>query len=452
MFEQPLTRSFIYDLIRQSVWNRGPNTGTESGHTWLYRPFGTIARRCGPNRSALETMRDEFLELYGIDDAPASVMPDPDTDIDGCLAILDSLFEATPHSSHLLSEGYAMDSRAEGSEFDFRLTRQALVRRKKTICAGGIVCDQWNDKGFFRERALEIHGPQAVTPGTRFEEPSIDGVVSWLESVFDDGANKAVVKITGAAGHGNLIVGKDTLSRDAIGEILGRANGSWVIGEVWRPWVKSFCVSFFAPDDSSLPVHMTVCGQVLTKSGGFIGGKSFDTLSDRDREALGAICRPLAICMRDYDMRGFMGFDVILCVPKRGDRNILPDCGLAVVFIETNARLNGHNQEIMALDLLARRDSVDRESLVHMRVRNKPVNGASDRAASQRFFARALEGIAQPLTTRRMVDGQAYFLLDVNCGETASAHDAVMFVGTREAEPTIMTAYEHLIGEGLLLS
>jgi hypothetical protein len=451
MFET-LTREDVYNLIRRGVWNRGPNSGTESGHTWLYRPFGALARRCHNDRATLESMRDEFLRLYGVTDAPPSVMPDLDTTPEGCVAIVDALFDSMPHGHTLVSEGYAMNSKLEGSDLDYHLVRETHRRGKRTIYAGGTVCDQWNDKSFFREQALQIHGPQAVTHGTHFEEPTTVKVSGWLESVLVNGADKAVVKVIGAAGHGNLIVKRGAISRHEIGEFLSHAKGSWVIGEVWRPWVKSCCVSFFAPDDTCLPVHMTTCGQVLTKTGGFIGGKSFDTLTDRDQVALGAICRPLAIRMRDYGIRAFMGFDVILCIPQKGDRNILPDSGLAVVFIETNARLNGHNQEILALDLLARRDGIDRESLVHMRVRNKPVAGASDRAASQRFFANKLKGIAEPLTPHRMTDGVAYFLLDVNCGEAESAHDAVMFVGSRSAEAAIGAAYERLLGEELLLS
>lgn len=455
MRNPPRTRDDVYNLLRQSVWNRGPNTGTESGHTWIYRPFGAIARRVGANRDVLEAMRDEFLELYGIS-GPASVMPEQETDAEGCVAILDGLFDATPGANTLVSEGYAMNSQGEGAELDYRLVRDTLRRggthTNQAVYAGGIVCDTWNNKATFRARTIGIHGEHSVPMGTSFEQPNIEKVKAWLSSVFDGGDEKAVLKIIGAAGMGNLIVSRDEMDDAAIANIISRANGSWMIGEAWRPWEKSFCVSFFAPDDTATPVHMTVCGQVLTKSGGFIGGKSFDTLAKRDQAALGAICSPIAIAMRDDGMRGFMGFDVILCEPRKGDRNILPDCGLAVVFIETNARLNGHNQEMLGLDLLARRDSVDRETLIHMRVRNRPVTGAVDRAASKRLFAERLEGIAKPLTTRKMVEGEAYFFLDVNCGSTPSAHDAVMFVGTEESAPRIMTAFEKLQGEGLLLA
>lgn len=453
MKNAPLTRNAVYDLIAgNAVWNRGPNTGTENGHTWLYRPFGTIARRVGPNRNVLEQMRDEFLELYGVTNAPASIMPEQDSTAEACIGMVDDLFASMPAATTFISEGYAMDSAKEGKDFDYRLVRESIRLGKKTICAGGTVCDKWNNKATFREQTIAIHGQNSVPMGTAFEQPNVSTARAWLASVFDEGYDKAVLKITGAAGMGNLIVNRNEIDDAAIADIIARADGSWVIGEAWRPWVKSFCVSFFAPDDVSLPVHMTVCGQMLTKGGGFIGGKSFDTVSKRDQEALAAIVRPIAITMRDDGMRGFMGFDVILCIPRKEDRNILPDCGLSVVFIETNARLNGHNQEMLALDLVARRDGINRENLVHMRVRNTPVKGAEDRAASWRFFTERLHGIAKPLTGRKLVEGEVNFLLDVNCGATPSPHDAIMFLGKEESAPQIMTAFERLLGEGLLLA
>lgn len=453
MKNPPITRNAVYDLIAENaIWNRGPNTGTENGHTWLYRPSNTITRRVGPNRNVLELMRDEFLELYGITNAPASIMPEQDSTAEACVGMVNDLFAAMPAATTFISEGYAMDSAKEGKDFDYRLVRESVRLGKDTIYAGGMVCDMWNNKAHFRSQTIAIHGQNAVPIGTSFDTPSVATAKAWLTDVFDAGYEKAVLKITGAAGMGNLIVNRNAIDDDAVANVISRANGSWMIGEGWRPWKKSFCVSFFAPDDASLPVHMTVCGQMLTKGGGFIGGKSFDTVSTRDQEALAAIVRPVAIQMRNDGMRGFMGFDVILCTPRADDRNILPDCGLAVVFIETNARLNGHNQEMLALDLVARRDGINRENLIHMRVRNRPVEGTANRAASWRFFTDRLQGIAKPLTSHKLVEGEANFLLDVNCGSTPSPHDAIMFLGTEESAPRIMAAFEKLLNEGLLLT
>lgn len=94
MKNPPITRNAVYDLIAENaVWNRGPNTGTENGHTWLYRPSNTITRRVGPNRNVLELMRNEFLELYGITNAP-SVMPEQNATADECVSIVGNFFAA----------------------------------------------------------------------------------------------------------------------------------------------------------------------------------------------------------------------------------------------------------------------------------------------------------------------------------------------------------------------
>ncbi len=447
----PPTRDSVYDLIFRNLWSRGPDSGTENGHTWLYRPHATLARRCTvESRPQLEAMRNEFLVLYNIGDMPA-IIPSADTSPEQCADLLEIMFERSKAST-VIFEGYAMNSADEGRPLDWQLVRKATRMGKRAIYAGGPVCDVWNNKHAFRQRVMAIHGVHAVTPGIQFENPSAESVSRWVTEMFGKNETQVVIKVNGCAGMGNLILTRGQPNiLEAISHFLRSAPKSlWVIGEVWRKWEKSCCVSFFAPDDVTLPVHMTVCGQVLTKAGGFIGGKSFDTISPRDQTALGAIVSPVALAMRNYGMRGFMGFDVILCIPRKGDRNILPDCGLAVVFIETNARLNGHNQEMLALDLLARRDGTKRDALIHMRVCNKAVTDAEDRAASWRFFTDRLRGIAKPLTSQKIVEGEAYFLLDVNHGSTPSPHDAVMFLGTEEAAPRIMQAFESLNAEGLL--
>jgi hypothetical protein len=450
---QTRKKASIYDLIRTSAWNRGPDSGQENGHTFLYRPYRTLARRCDEaSRGILETMRDEFLALYGLQDEMPSVMPRLDATPEECIAITNTLIDTSPAET-LIFEGYAMDSTHEGSNLDWMLVKNVLRRRKQAIYAGGIVCDRWNNKTIFRAMAQNILGEDAVPSGISFDHPDVETVSRWVDAQFSLNEEKVVIKIPGCAGMGNLIVQRnDAAQKQAITDFMQNApTHAWMLGEVWRPWVKSFCVSFFAPDEKIAPVHMTVCEQVLNASGGFIGGKSFDTLSPRDHIALGAILAPLAITMRHDGMRGFMGFDVVLCEPRRRDRNILPDCGLAVVCIEVNARINGHNQEYLVLDLLARRDGVPMKNLIHLRARNKPVSGATDRAASQRFFTEQLRGLAEPLSPQRIREGVAYFLLDVNHGEKPGVHDAVMFVGSEESAPRIQAAFHALEARGLLL-
>lgn len=442
-------KSEVYNrLVNEAFWYRsgGP---PEEGHTFFYRPHAGIARagHADPERQkpGVVELRNEFAALYGVAHEPVCHL---------------ALGQPVPPLMHeagrglLVFEGYAFNSLQEGRDQYESTANVARGVGWEVLLSSPTAADHWNHKPSFLAECRGLFGPEAVAPAWELQNASAASIASTAGPILARG-RRVIVKESGAGGFSNLILspGDDVAAKLAIFHSRTRMDKAarWTLVEEWVPWMESLCCSFFLTESDS--VHMELCGQVLSPAtAGFIGGKSFHGVQNVHAEGIARNLRPLFERMREQGVRGFAAVDLIICDPDYGGLKMM-GAPFSFRLIECNARLNGHNQERLAVELLARRDGIDRHRVRHLRVGNKPVAGTASRAQVQSFFSSALEGLAAPVPLDgKLARGEAYFVLDVNHGETApSVYDGVMFVGAdHDAEPKIELAFEHLHDRGLL--
>ena len=314
----------------------------------------------------------------------------------------------------------------------------------------------WNDKPYFRRRVVGILGADAVPQGKVFDRGDAAGILTYVKHLFAEAERRVIVKLNGAGGHGNLLLEPDDDHPNRLGDFLKSPpdhESRWAVVEAWRPWERTYCCSFFITDNRIPPIPLEICEQLFSQEANLsLGRRSFTDISSKDLRIIQDFLMPVLRAMQNDGIRGFAAIDVILAKPTASDMQVLPDCGLAVLLIEANARINGHNQERLFVESLARRDGLDIDEVQYLRVSNPPIESAADRAGSQNFFAHYLEGYAEPLTAQPMRQGVVYFMLDDNHGRTTSQYDAVLFVARRGAgtEEAIMSARNHLRVGGYL--
>lgn len=439
-------------LLGQTLWVRGGFAASdEEGHTFLYRPFGGLARRQNLELvAAAKGIQTEFIELLG----QAAALPTCMLNGEDPQLVLRRLLGQMSDVRQVVFEGYAFNARHEGSEANEGLAAIAEQAGLPVILSNATAADYWNDKRNFRRHVERLYGASAIPVGQEWAKPTVGQLAAFAQERFQAGVERVVFKASGMGGFANLILTPtdDLVSR--LTEFLAHRldeSQTWVVGEEWRPWLLSPCTSFFS-DGVNEPVWMEMSEQNLNPvTAGFIGGRSFVNLSATDQQALVDYLRPVAAEIYQAGVRGFIGFDVILCPPRAEDALRLPDSNLAVVLIEVNARLNGHNQERLFCALLAERESLMTDDLVHLRVGTKSLLGLPNRAAVKTYFAGLLAGLAEPLTTQSLGTNDVRFVLDVCRGEQASVYDGILLVGRKSAavQETIMASAKVLQDAGV---
>ena len=451
------SRQTVYaSILNRSFWVRALKRGPETGHTLIYRPVRGIAKPCEEkDRSRLRDMRAEFQEMLGLAQAPPVVIPRLGEDV---AQLIENALRHGPRPDLAVFEGYTLNSGRECRDRDARL---AEVFRKYDVpvaLAAPEASDCWNGKPYFRQRVKKILGEGAVVPGRVFEKEDSTGLSSYVAEIFARGIRRAVLKVHGGGGGGNCLLEPDQDYATRIGRLLKNPpdpSSSWALVEVWRHWEHTFCCSYFIADESTPPIPLETCEQLFAPdSSGVVARKSFTDVSAKDLGIVQGALLGVVRAMQEDGIRGFTAIDVILAEPRQTDVLVLPDSGLAVLTIEANVRINGHNQERLFAGYLAHRDGLDADDVLHLRVANKPVPSAEDRAGSKAFFVSCLEGLAEPLTPQPMKPGQVYFVLDDNDGKRSSFYDGILFVARREsgAEEALIKAKDCLWAEGYLKS
>ncbi len=428
-------RDALYDqLNRRTLWFRGRG-GEETGHTALYRPMRTIARtrpsdpaRAGAVEELFSSTRTLFPDLA----SQPTILPAADEDLEAALA---RFRQENPSIDALLFEGFGINPALEGAE-----TCRALASWGRD--AGLIVWNSdpdavstWNNKVAFRERAASILGPASIPPGMQFDREEEVAIRTAIQELFADGASQVIVKQNGAGGGGNCILSSvDELSK--LAPFLATpmdASATWVSVESWVPWTASLCNSSFLTDTSVTPVGL--CQQLLSaQSAGFLGSRSFLDLEPRDTQAVVRTLLPLFEAMRIDGIRGFAAVDVIVSPPSDAPQELRLPSGSALRVIETNARVNGHNQELLAASLVAQREGLSVDDIVHLRTTNPPIAGSTSVAQSVEAIRVALEGLAVPLTLAPLGETDVQFIVDSNDGSAPSHYDGVLLLARRAAD------------------
>ena len=399
-------------------------------------------------------MRAEFQELLGLTEAPPVILPPQGEDI---VPLVEQVLRQGSRPALAMFEGYILKAEREGRSRDARLAELFRENNVPVVLSTPDASDAWNGKPYFRHRIEKILGRGALPRGKVFERTSDAEIVRYVTDLFAEGEQRVIVKVHGANGRGNLLLepGDDLETR--IGDFVKNPwdrESRWALVEAWRCWEHTYCCSYFINAENTLPIPLETCEQLLApETAGFIGSRSFTDVSAKDLGIVQGALLPAVRAMGEDGIRGFVGIDVILVEPRPSDVLVLPDSGLGVLLVEANARINGHLQERLFAGYLAQREGLDLDDVLHLRVGNKPVESAEDRAGSAAFFTENLKGLAQPLTPRPMQEGKVYFVLDENNGQHPS-NDGILFVARSGpgAEEAIMNAQDHLQEGGHLES
>ena len=429
-----MDRNTIYTMLDKALWLRSPigNLFYETGMTIMYRPGDVIGRTHHPEISntlqELATQQQLLLGFKGhfqmvnwntpYSEQVKRVMNERATDL-------------------LFFEGFAFDEETEGC------CHLNPLRQLNIILSEPGSSNKWADKGYFRLKVSEKYGHKAIPLGKRWSKLDVKDIIRFMHEVFERGHEKVILKAPGAGGIGNTIVDRKSIKDSFWVDNLPVDQP--IIAEAYVTWITSPCTSFFCWKGEV--VFMEMCEQILKpKTAGFIGGKSFGFLSTADMIALSELQRPIAEEAHKEGINGFLGIDTILREPLEGDRLILPDSGLAVLFIEMNPRLNGHNQERCAVYRIAKRQGLDPNTVAHLRVGNKPMPDTTDASSARAKMKEFLSGIAKPLQVDdALKPGDVFFIPAENHGEKrpSALYDGIMFFGI-DAERGILNAYKHL--------
>ena len=259
----------------------------------------------------------------------------------------------------VLHEGYRFDPVAEGSE-DVEKLRADLGGRLWATPPD--VWTAWANKGPFRRRCRDLLGPHSVPPGLEATATDAEDVLDALRRFDADPAGRAIVKLPGGGGLGNLVLTPDTTDSWSV-----RVRELWdtrvpvpmpsdVVIEHWLPWESSYSVSFLlAPGQA--PVPLAACEQVVDPDRGeWVGSRSHGSLDEADVSAVLDHLRPVFADMAAEGVAGVAAVDVVV-----GSGTAWPDRGFALpsgrrlCVIECNPRFNQHNRIGMIVERLARR-------------------------------------------------------------------------------------------------
>lgn len=444
------TRTLYDTLNTETLWIRAQGT-EENGHSALYLPTRAILRTHPANPDAAlaaRTLMDTFAALYRVNGAPRAVLADPNaTLIDQALPFLE---DGTVRN--VVFEGYGVNPAMEHRETN-EITAAALRARGLTVfLSNADAAGRWMSKTYFSHRAHALLGAEAAPSGISLEEAEAATISAAVREIFASGASRAIVKMSGMAGGGNLLLDASDDVEDLVGAFLTKRLGSsmvWARIEAWMTWSSSYCCSFFLLGDGD-PVHLALTQQILApRNAGFVGSRGFLEIDDQDASAVVSHARVLADAMQADGLRGFTAVDLIVGAPTgRAGELVLPS-GQALRFVECNPRINGHNQELKAVSLIAARDGRDLLDYVHLRVGNTMLPGTT--AEARAALAELLTGIAAPLTDAPIGSADVRYVVDTNLGIGPPIHDGILFLTERDAgaPARLLRALEHLRARGL---
>lgn len=433
MYPPVQAREALYSrLLNETLLVRTPTRFGERGHSFLYASSNAVVRSPSPDHAvALEAaaFRAEMREVLGSSGQESIVPRDGATET--FKAAIDQMHRAGRYST-LLFEGYVADSANEHAPMVESLAHEFTARGLIVLRPSGPVSDTWNNKTRFVNHMRALYGSEATPPGEVLPVAPVAEVTARAKSRVKI-AGRAILKVTGFGGLGNLVVSHQDVDTGAIDSkiatfIDSRPDVSEVRIEDWVNWNRTLCASFFI-DERGESIPLEVCSQLLSRNTGFLGGSSHTGLALADRQALQDLSMPFVQKVAADGMRAFLAVDVILSDPSgRPGELLLPVCGQAVRFVEANLRINGHNQDRLFVAQLAARHGRDVDRLDHLKVGVRPI-GARSRADFRAVVAKALKGVAQPIASR-FERSCMYYVVTESLGEDrAHRNDNVLFVG-----------------------
>jgi hypothetical protein len=448
-------RAAIYRrLLHDTILLRTPTSIGERGASFMYAASNSVVRNRPPavqfHDAAIE-FRDQMRACLSAS-GPASIMP-KDESLEAILAAVAQLRKSHRYST-VLFEGYVADAVREQSALVETLAARLEADGLTVLRPAGAVADTWNNKTRFVDHVRRTLGVEATAPGEVVPVAPVETVTRVAENYLR-ATGRALLKLTGMGGFGNLIVFQQDVDtgelHDKIARFIDRRpDVDEVRIEEWVPWNQSVCCSFFI-DEHARATPMEICDQVLsTRTSGFVGGCSLVNLSSADREMIVEWLRPFMQMVADDGMRGFLAVDLIISDPRgRPGELLLPQSGQAVRLVEANMRINGHNQERWAVAQLAAAHGRGLDDIQHYKA-GLNVIGFPDRSAVLAGMAGALDGLARPLTAE-FVAGEIYYIVTESYGEAhAHRHDSVLMVGEAVTADRFRAAAEELRRVGLL--
>jgi hypothetical protein len=433
MIYPPVTeRAALYHrLLNETMLVRTPTRLGERGHSFLYASANAVVRNTPPDAEIAREAMAFWAEMREAlaPPGPPSIFPadgEPGT-IKAAIHQLHSVGQYTT----LLFEGYIADSASEQAPMVEALAAEFSALGVVVIRPSGPVSDAWNNKTRFVNYVRELYGPEATPPGEVLPVAPVGDVVAKARAYMDP-TGQSILKVTGFAGFGNLVVSRADVENDSLDAKVAaflerRPDVDEVRVEGWVTWNRTLCSSFFI-DETGVPIPLEVCSQLLTKNTGFLGGSSHTGLGLDDRQALQQMLMPFIEKVAADGTRGFLAVDVILSDPTgRAGELRLPVSGQAVRLVEANVRINGHNQDRLFIAQVAARHQRDADRLNHFKVGARPVG--ANRSEFLSVIAAALDGVASPLGPR-FHTGSIYYVVTECLGEArAHRNDNVLFVG-----------------------
>jgi hypothetical protein len=440
-------------LLTQTILVRTPTRLGERGHSFLYASANAVVRNTPPDeeihRAALAfwaEMREALVPAGPVSIFPADGQPATIS------AAIRQLQDAGTYTT-LLFEGYVADSVNEQAAMFEALDAEFSARGLTVIRPSGPVSDTWNNKTRFVNYVRAHYGPEATPPGEVLPVAPTSDVIATA-TVYLESTDRAVLKVTGFGGFGNLVVSRadieeGTLESKVTAFLAARPDVNEVRVEGWVTWNRTVCASFFIDETGSV-VPLEVCSQLLTKTTRFLGGSSHTGLVLADRLALQQWLLPFITKVAAQGMRGFLAVDVIFSDPTgRAGELLLPVSGQAVRLVEANLRINGHNQDRLFIAQLAARHGRDADRLDHFKVSARHA-GAHNRTEALALIARALDGVAAPLGPT-FDTGAIYYVVTECLGEErAHRNDNVLLVGEAVTFERFEAAADCLRVRGLL--
>jgi hypothetical protein len=433
MFPPVIERAALYHrLLNETMLVRTPTRLGERGHSFLYASANAVVRNVPPDAEIAGAAMDFWAEMREVlaPPGPASIFPgdgNPET-----ISAAVRQLHATGRYTTLLFEGYIADSANEHAPMAEAIDAEFSALGVTVIRPSGPVSDTWNNKTRFVNYVRELYGPEATPPGEVLPVAPTKDVVAMAQARIER-TGRAILKVTGFAGFGNLVVSRADVEDGSLDSKVAaflerRPDVNEVRVEDWVAWNRTLCSSFFI-DETGEPVPMEVCSQLLTKNTGFLGGSSHTGLGLEDRQVLQQMLMPFIKKVAADGMRGFLAVDVILSDPSgRPGELRLPVSGQAVRLVEANLRINGHNQDRLFVAQLAARHQRDADRLNHFKVGARPV-GTRNRSECLALIAGALDGIAAPLGPRFDTGSMYYVVTECLGEERAHRNDNVIFVG-----------------------
>lgn len=440
---------FYEFLNKHTLWVRWKQ-GEENGHAAMYIPSGAIIKS-SPQESAsakiIQDLLDEYAYLLGISsDHRSVILVDQESPLMLCEKLL------SEGRSTVLFAGYFYNPSLEAGDQAEQIATSLRSQGIEVIQSSQTGAMQWLDKSQFCQKVTDIYGSEATPCGISFNfaDVNIDVIIQAVKKQFLNGVARVAIKMAGNSGIGNLIIDDDqnlaTRLDKFVTHNIETYNTPGVRIEPWIPWESSYSCSFFLRDQEE-PFFVALIQQVINLSNAkYLGSRNFLDLDDRDVSAIISLCLPLARLMYDDGIRGFTGMDLIISSPQGIDGEIQLPTGKVLRFIECNPRINGHNQILKALSLIARRDRREPDDFVYWMVQNKQPPNTHGPQEVRSALQSALQGVAAPLTQDAVTQDEVRYLVDTNTGIKPQLTDAVIFFTLRsnKASALLQAAYDRL--------